>query len=107
MYIQMESQEPFAFAGLWEVWHSKEGDIILTCNIITTEPNELVAKIHNRMPVILPPEAYSEWLAPEERQPDQLNHLLGSYPAQELVAFPVSRLVNSPKNDIPECILPA
>ena len=107
MYIQMESQEPFAFAGLWEIWHSKEGDKILSCNIITTEPNELVAKIHNRMPVILPSESYTEWLAPEERQPGQLNHLLKPYPDQELVAFPVSKTVNSPINDVPECILPA
>jgi putative SOS response-associated peptidase YedK len=103
----MESREPFAFAGLWEIWHSKDGDKILSCNIITTEPNELVAKIHNRMPVILPPEAYPDWLAPEERQPEELNNLLKPFPAKELIAFPVSRTVNSPQNDVPECILPA
>jgi putative SOS response-associated peptidase YedK len=107
MYIQLESREPFAFAGLWEVWYSKDGDKILSCNIITTEPNELLSKIHNRMPVILPPETYQEWLAVDEQNPDQLDHLLRPYPANELIAFPVSRQVNSPQNDSPELILPA
>ena len=106
MYIQMESREPFAFAGLWEIWYSKEGDKVLSCNIITTEPNDLIAKIHNRMPVILPEEGYAEWIATEERQPDQLNHLLKPFPAQELIAYPVSRTVNSPKNETPECVIP-
>ena len=58
------------------------------------------------MPVILPPEEYAEWLASEEQQPEQLNRLLKPFPAQELIAYPVSRTVNSPKNESPECILP-
>lgn len=107
MYIQLESREPFAFAGLWEVWYSKDGDKILSCNIITTEPNELLIKIHNRMPVILPPDTYQEWLAVDEQDPEQLDHLLRPYPANELIAFPVSRQVNSPQNDSPELIIPA
>jgi len=107
MYIQLESREPFAFAGLWEVWYSKDGDKILSCNIITTEPNELLTKIHNRMPVILPPDTYQEWLAVDEQNPEQLDHLLRPYPANELIAFPVSRQVNSPQNDSPELIIPA
>lgn len=106
MYIQMESREPFAFAGLWEIWHSADGSEIRSCNIITTEPNNLLKQIHNRMPVILPRESYDLWLAPGEMEPQQLDPLLKPFPAQEMMAFPVSRLVNSPANDTPEVIVP-
>ena len=104
MYAQLKSGEPFAFAGLWEMWRSVEDDTILSCTIITTEPNELMANIHNHMPVILPPEAYELWLDPAERMPEQLNGLLKPYPAELMTARPVSKLVNSPQNDSPECI---
>jgi len=106
MYAQLKSGQPFAFAGLWEMWRSAE-DTILSCTIITTDPNELMAEIHNRMPVILPPEAYELWLDPAERTPDQLNGLLKPYPAELMTAYPVSKLVNSPQNDSPELIEPA
>ncbi|MCB0168708.1 MAG: SOS response-associated peptidase, partial [Anaerolineae bacterium] len=72
MYIQLEEQAPFAFAGLWEVWHSPQDDTILSCTILTTEPNDLMTTIHNRMPVILPRDAYAQWLDPNEQKPDQL-----------------------------------
>jgi putative SOS response-associated peptidase YedK len=104
MYIQLESQDPFAFAGLWESWHSPEGDTILSCTIITTEPNELMATIHNRMPAILPPESYAQWLDPAEQKPAQLQDLLKPYPAEEMMARPVSTLVNNPKYDGPDCV---
>ena len=74
--------------------------------MITTDPNELMAEIHNRMPVILPREAYELWLDPAERTPDQLNDLLKPYPAELMTAYPVSKLVNSPQNDSPELIEP-
>ena len=106
MYIQLESQEPFAFAGLWEQWFSPHGDQVLTCTIITTQPNDFMAQIHNRMPVILPPEAYTQWLDPAEQKPDTLQPLLKPYPAEEMTAYPVSRQVNNPRNDVPDCILP-
>lgn len=106
-YIQMESKEPFAFAGLWEIWNAPDGSMLKTATIITTEPNPLIAKLHNRMPVILPEPAYEAWLAPEERKPEELNHLISAYPAEEMMHFPVSRAVNSPANDSPECIIPA
>lgn len=106
MYIQMKDQLPFAFAGLWEIWNSPEGSQILSCTIITTEPNDLMKPIHNRMPVILPREAYSTWLEPGELQPGLLAPLLKPYPATEMVAVPVSRAVNSPANDNPDVILP-
>jgi putative SOS response-associated peptidase YedK len=106
MYIRMTSAKPFAFAGLWEIWSPPDGSQIRSCTIITTQPNELMQSIHNRMPVILPPEAYLEWLSPEERKPESLNHWLIPYPSEKMEAFPVSRVVNSPQNDVPECIQP-
>jgi putative SOS response-associated peptidase YedK len=105
VYIRLASGEPFAFGGLWEMWQTAE-DFILSCTIITTPPNELMAQIHNRMPLILPREAYEQWLDPAERTPDQLNSLLKPYPAELMTAYPVSRLVNSPKNDSPALIEP-
>jgi putative SOS response-associated peptidase YedK len=106
MYIRLASNKPFAFAGLWEVWNSKDGSMILSCTIITTEPNELMQSIHNRMPVILPAEAYQTWLEPGDQNPSLLATLLKPYPADQMVAYPVSALVNSPANDLPQCIEP-
>ena len=105
MYIALKSGAPFAFAGLWESWHSPEGQHIQSCTIITTEPNDLMAPIHNRMPVILPANAYDLWLDPAERT--DLQALLLPYSAQEMTAHPVSTLVNSPINDTPDCLKPA
>lgn len=106
MYIRLASGDPFAFAGLWEMWQTAE-DTILSCTIITTDPNDLMAQIHNRMPVILPPAAYEQWLDPAERRPDDLQGLLQPYPAELMTAYPVSKMVNSPKNDSPALIEPA
>jgi putative SOS response-associated peptidase YedK len=106
MYIRLKTGEPFAFAGLWEIWNSADGSQILSCTIITTEPNELVSDIHNRMPVILPREDYSAWLNPNEIQPADLGDLLRPYPSTELAAYPVSTIVNSPGNDSPACVAP-
>ncbi|MEJ2707607.1 MAG: SOS response-associated peptidase [Anaerolineales bacterium] len=105
-YIRMKTQEPFAFAGLWESWYSPDGSQILSTTIITTTPNELLGDIHNRMPVILQEEHYSLWLDPDEKDPGELNHVLGPYPAENMTAYPVSRLVNSPANESPHCIAP-
>ncbi len=106
MYIRLKTSQPFAFAGLWESWKQPDGTDLRTCTIITTQPNELMQTIHNRMPVILPASAYEEWLSVEDRQPDQLNGLLVPYPADEMEAYPVSRMVNSPETDKPELIVP-
>ena len=106
IYIRLKSGEPFAFAGLWEAWHPDQEDAILSCTIITTTPNALMGKIHDRMPVILKPEAYPLWLDPAEQTPDKLGRLLKPYPASHMAVFPVSRLVNDPKNDSPDCIKP-
>lgn len=108
VYVQLASEEPFAFAGLWEAWHPPDAEeSLLSCTIITTTPNELMQKFHHRMPVILDPEDYSIWLDPEEQTPELLNPLLRPYPAEEMRAYPVSRFVNQPRNDSPECIHPA
>jgi putative SOS response-associated peptidase YedK len=104
MYITMADHQPFAFAGLWDSWKSPSGEPLRTCTIITTEPNELLATIHNRMPAILLPEAYESWLDPAIRDEQLLERWLAPYPAGVMAARPVSRLVNDPRNDSPEIL---
>jgi putative SOS response-associated peptidase YedK len=106
MYIQLESHDPFAFAGLWEIWNSTDGSEIRSCTIITTRPNEFMSSIHNRMPVILPEDQYGLWLTPGEMDPEILLPLLQPYTAKPLSAYPVSKVVNNPKYDSPDCIKP-
>lgn len=106
MFIHMKDRGVFALAGLWEVWHSPEGDEIRSATILTTEPNSLMADIHNRMPVILPPEAYSTWLAEGDQPANVLKPLFRPYPADKMAAYPVSTFVNRPANDTPETIEP-
>lgn len=106
IWIGLRSKRPFAFAGLWEQWQPPEGAPLETCTIITTEPNDLMAPIHKRMPVILAPTSYDQWLDPTYQQIDPLKALLGSYPSEELTAYPVSTLVNNPRNDTPQCLEP-
>ncbi|MDH5605717.1 MAG: SOS response-associated peptidase [Anaerolineae bacterium] len=105
-YIQLESQQPFALAGLWETWLAPDGSEVKTATIITTEPNPLVAKLHNRMPLILPEDSYDLWLSTEPKMPKELDHLIAPFPAEEMMHFPVSTTVNSPANESPACILP-
>lgn len=105
-YVRLKSGDPFGFAGLWELWESPEGEPLYSCTIITTEPNELVKPLHNRMPVILPAEAHGIWLDPEPKAPDELQRWLKPYPAEEMEAYPVSTLVNNPAADVPECVRP-
>ncbi len=101
-YIHMKDGSPFAFAGLWETW--RDGEEIRSCTIITTEANDLVGEIHNRMPVILPPEDYELWLDPEFEEKEALTSVLRPYPSGGMEAYPVSRRVNSPSNNTPDCI---
>lgn len=102
-YIHPTHPHPFAFAGLWESWQDAAGSQLQSCTILTTTPNELMAPIHNRMPVIIEPADFDLWLDPGP-QPDQALHLLRPYPASHMAAYPVSSRVNSPANDTPECI---
>ena len=107
VYIRLKSQKPFAFAGLWEVWKEKGMDEPLrSCTIITCPPNTVLAEIHHRMPVILPAEVYETWLAPDEQSSETLQPLLVPYADEEMEAYPVSRFVNRPANNSPECIAP-
>lgn len=106
MHIHLKSGEPFAMAGLWDTWSSPDGSVVPTCTIVTTEPNELVAPLHHRMAVILPPEAYEQWLSPRETSPEELNALLKPYPAEKMAAHAVSKIVNNAKYDVPECMQP-
>lgn len=98
---------PLAFAGLWEEWKAPDtGEVLRTCTLITTGANALAAPIHDRMPVVLPPEARDVWLRPEPQEAAVLRPLLVPYEGDELEAYEVSRLVNSPANDVPACIEP-
>lgn len=105
-FIHLTKHKPFAFAGLWDMWVAPDASVIYSCTIITTQPNTIIQPIHSRMPVILPPSAYADWLDPAERQPNELNRWLIPYPPEDMVAYPVSRLVNSPQNDDSRCITP-
>jgi putative SOS response-associated peptidase YedK len=106
-HLRLASGDPFAFAGIWEIWRAADGSELFSCTIITTQPNELVAPIHDRMPAILLPDHYDRWLSPQELPAQELQPLLRPYPAAPMVAYPVSRAVNNPANDIPECVLPS
>jgi putative SOS response-associated peptidase YedK len=101
----MKDRKPFSFAGLWETW--KKGDAPLhTCTIITTTPNAVTEDVHDRMPVILKRADYDRWLDPSNQAVDKLKSLLVPYPAEEMELYPVSGLVNSPKNDVADVLSP-
>jgi putative SOS response-associated peptidase YedK len=106
MYIHMTSGKPFAFAGLWEFWQP-DTTPVLSCTILTTAPNALMAPIHNRMPVILPEAKYDFWLSAGENEKRTLVDCLKPFPEEEMVAYPVTTFVNNPRNDTPECIVAA
>jgi putative SOS response-associated peptidase YedK len=107
VYIRLKSEKPFALAGLWEIWQTKDiEEPVRSCTIITCPPNTFLEEIHHRMPVILPQDAYAEWLSPDERSANTLQSLLIPYSDEEMEAYPVSRFVNRPMNDSPECLAP-
>ena len=109
-YFHLPSGEALAFAGLYEIWADKEAPPgaghYKSCTIITTEASESVKDIHNRMPLILKPEAYAEWLDPDNKEPAKIEELLKTYYVKELKRYPVSRLVNRVENNSKECIEP-
>jgi putative SOS response-associated peptidase YedK len=105
--IRFADGRAFAFAGLWERWLSRDGGApVDSCTIITTTPNGLLRELHDRMPVILPPAAFEEWLRPEPLAAPRLDELLRPHPDSEMEAFAVNRRVNSPANDDPSCVEP-
>ncbi len=95
----------FAVAGLWERWQSEDGSEILSCTLLTTTPNELVAPIHNRMPVIIAPSGYDTWLD-GAASPTAVSALLQPYDPAQMDYHPVSLTVNNPRHDDPLCIQP-
>lgn len=105
-YFYLKEKEVFGFAGLWEEWLNKEtGELTETCTIITTESNDVLKPVHERMPVILKTDFYEQWLNPKIKDTDKLQNLLVPYPADEMASHPVSRAVNSPTENSPELIL--
>jgi len=123
-YVYMADKKPFGFAGLWDRWRPRAGRLeglgdperaaeqlsadgrLESCAIVTGEPNELLEPIHDRMPVIVAPEHWEAWLDPELDEPESLQEILRTYPAERMRAHPVSTHVNKPANDDPECIRP-
>ncbi|WP_428911211.1 SOS response-associated peptidase [Niallia sp. Krafla_26] len=103
MRIQLKSNEPFAMAGLWERW-KKGNDTIYTCSIITTPPNQIMDGIHDRMPAILDKKLEQTWLDPSNQDLQLLNQCLQPYSSELMNAYEVSSIVNSPKNNDPQCI---
>lgn len=106
MRITLKSEEPFAFAGLWETWQDPEGELVKSCTIITTTANEYLSPIHHRMPVILPQEQESFWLDTSVEDPLALSSAIATYPADAMDAFEVSTLVNNTRNTGPEVMSP-
>jgi putative SOS response-associated peptidase YedK len=110
-YFQLKDETPFAFAGIWDEWRDSTSETktgvkpITSCSIITTAPNELLASIHDRMPVILPPDAYDTWLR-EDAGVDELKEWLAPFPAEEMKSFPVSDRVNYVRIDEPDLVDP-
>ncbi len=102
--VRNSDGSPFAFAGLCEKWQAPEDQIIESCTILTTYANDLTQPIHDRMPVILKSEDYDLWLDPDVKDPDILKPLLRPYPAEEMVAEPVSPKVNKATYDAPDCV---
>jgi putative SOS response-associated peptidase YedK len=102
-FVGLQSDRPFGMAGLWERWE-KGGEPVESCTILTTDANELMKPIHERMPVILPPDLYDLWLDARCQDTEKLATLLRPYPSQDMTAYRVSTVVNNPKNDVPQCV---
>ncbi|HEY9760997.1 MAG TPA: SOS response-associated peptidase [Trichocoleus sp.] len=106
-YFQLQEHDLFAFAGLWEQWTDPQsGGELETCTILTTAANTVLEPIHDRMPVILPPEHYEAWLDPDFYDAKVLQALLQPYNPDAMQSYAVSKAVNSPKNDSPACLDP-
>jgi putative SOS response-associated peptidase YedK len=105
-YLHLPKNPLFAFAGLYDRWTDPEGNILFTYTIITTEPNDLIAKIHNRMPSILFPGNEDRWLSKTPLSAGDLKEILASFPAEDMSMYAVSPLVNTPVTDDERIIRP-
>lgn len=106
--VRRRDGQPLALAGIWSGWHDADRDaVVRTFSILTTQPNDVVATLHDRMPVILAPETWSLWLDVDHADPGELPGLLGPSPAADLELVAVSRLVNDVRNEGPDLVAPA
>ena len=105
-FFSMQDEHPFGFAGLWEKWRAINGQALETCTILTTEANDVLKPVHDRMPVILHSEDYDQWLDNDSRKLDLLQELLRPYPSAEMVSYLVSTQVNSTSNFGADLITP-
>jgi putative SOS response-associated peptidase YedK len=103
--FKMVSGEPFAFGGLWESWNGPDGELRSFCTI-TTEPNALCARVHDRMPVIISPDDYDQWLDPTIKDSAKAMTMIRTYPAEEMISHAVSLKVSSVRNQGPEVAAP-
>ena len=106
VYIKLKSDKLFGFAGLYNTWISPEGEAVCTCTIITTEANELLSEVHDRMPVIVPRDKEDYWLDPKNEDYEGLIAMLKPYPPREMDYYRVSPRVNSPAFNLPENVEP-
>jgi putative SOS response-associated peptidase YedK len=105
-YVYLKSEEPFGLAGLWDTWKKPDGSLLESFTIITTEPNELMRTIHRRMPVILHRDDEEKWLDCAATPFDKMQSLLKPFPAELMAAHEVSKRINNPKYDAPDCRAP-
>lgn len=106
-YFYLKEKEVFGFAGLWEEWLDKTtGEMLETCTIITTEANQVLRPVHDRMPVILESNHYDVWLDAKVKDTDKLQKLLVPYSSNEMASHPISRSVNTVTSNTPELITP-
>ena len=103
-FIYLKSKQPFGFAGLYEHWQDEHGNELDLCTILTCPANEFMAALHDRMPVMIPPEEYEFWLDPDNQNADAIVPFLLPYPADQMAEHTVSSFVNRPGNDAPRCV---
>jgi putative SOS response-associated peptidase YedK len=102
-FIGLQGGKPFGLAGLWERW-ARGDEPVESCAILTTDANELMKPIHERMPVIVPPDQYALWLDPNCQDTEKLAEVFRPSSPEGMLAYPVSTLVNNPKNDVAKCV---
>lgn len=106
LYLKLKDNSLMLFAGLWDRWKAPVGNVIESCTVLTTTSNDLIIPLHDRMPVILGPQDIELWLDPNVTDPELLKPHFRPYPSDFMEMYPVRDLVNSPKNDSPNCLEP-
>lgn len=104
--VRLRDGAAFGFAGVWDRWRGPDGAALESCAILTTDANDLIRPIHDRMPAIVPRNAHEAWLEPSRRDPAEVAPLLRPLPSEAMTAYQVGTYVNSPDHDDPECVTP-